>query len=131
MPIYGYACKECAHQLDALQKLSDDPLLDCPACGQPALKRQLSAPRFRLKGKGWYETDFKNDKQRNLAGEAEPAKADGKDAAPDAGKADAKPGPKPDAKPDAKPDTAAKPAKELKTEKTKPKSATGDTSGSA
>jgi putative FmdB family regulatory protein len=133
MPIYGYACKECAHTLDALQKLSDDPLLDCPECGKPALKRQLSAPRFRLKGKGWYETDFKNDKQRNLAGEAEPAKADGKDAAADAGKADLKPEPKPDAKPDAKPDTAvaAKPAKEPKTEKAKPKPETGDKSGAA
>ena len=69
MPIYGYACKECGHTLDALQKMADDPLVDCPECGKPALKRQLSAPRFRLKGKGWYETDFKSDNQRNLAGD--------------------------------------------------------------
>ena len=61
MPIYGYACKKCEHSLDALQKMADDPLIDCPACGEAALKRQLSAPRFRLKGKGWYETDFKKD----------------------------------------------------------------------
>lgn len=74
MPIYGYACKECGHELDALQKIADAPLLDCPACGAAALKRQLSAPRFRLKGQGWYETDFKKDKQRNIAGDAEPAK---------------------------------------------------------
>jgi len=67
MPIYGYECKSCGHTLDALQKVSDEPLVDCPACGQPQLKRQLSAPRFRLKGGGWYETDFKSDNKRNLA----------------------------------------------------------------
>jgi len=66
MPIYAYSCKECDHQLDALQKIADAPLVDCPACGRPSLKRLLSAPRFRLKGKGWYETDFKKDNQRNL-----------------------------------------------------------------
>jgi putative FmdB family regulatory protein len=66
MPIYEYACKHCGHTLDALQKMSDDPLVDCPECGEPQLKRLLSAPRFRLKGQGWYETDFKSDKQRNL-----------------------------------------------------------------
>ena len=71
MPIYGYACKECGHTLDALQKMADDPLVDCPECGKPALKRQLSAPRFRLKGQGWYETDFKKDNKRNLAGDNE------------------------------------------------------------
>jgi putative FmdB family regulatory protein len=132
MPIYGYACKECAHTLDALQKLSDDPLLDCPECGKPALKRQLSAPRFRLKGKGWYETDFKNDRQRNLAGEAEPAKADGKEAAP-GGKSDGKPEAKPDAKPETKPDKTAadKPASEPKKEKVPPKPAPGEKSGTA
>lgn len=74
MPIYGYACKNCDHTLDALQKVADAPLVDCPACGEPQLKRLLSAPRFRLKGSGWYETDFKKDNQRNLAGDQEPAK---------------------------------------------------------
>ena len=78
MPIYGYACKICEHTLDALQKMVDEPLVDCPACGEPALKRQLSAPRFRLKGKGWYETDFKKDNQRNIAGEQDTSKADKK-----------------------------------------------------
>ncbi|MGI9204709.1 MAG: FmdB family zinc ribbon protein [Woeseiaceae bacterium] len=53
--------------MDALQKMSDDPLVECPECSQPALKRLISAPRFRLKGEGWYETDFKKDNQRNLA----------------------------------------------------------------
>jgi len=75
MPIYAYACKKCDHTLDALQKMADEPLVDCPACGDPALKRLISAPRFRLKGKGWYETDFKKDNQRNLHGDKEPSAA--------------------------------------------------------
>ena len=84
MPIYEYACKKCDHTLDALQKMSDDPLLDCPECGEPALKRLLSAPRFRLKGEGWYETDFKKDNQRNvLKSDTEPAKADKDESKPD------------------------------------------------
>jgi putative FmdB family regulatory protein len=74
MPIYGYICKSCEHTLDALQKISDDPLVYCPDCGEPQLKKQLSAPRFRLKGKGWYETDFKKKNQRNLHGDKEPSK---------------------------------------------------------
>jgi|TARA_B110000116_G_scaffold251869_1_gene247295 putative FmdB family regulatory protein len=74
VPIYEYACKSCDHTLDALQKMSDDPLVDCPECGEAALKRLISAPRFRLKGQGWYETDFKKDNQRNLAkGDSEAA----------------------------------------------------------
>jgi putative FmdB family regulatory protein len=86
MPIYEYACTNCDHTLDALQKIGDDPLVDCPACGKPALKKRLSAPRFRLKGGGWYETDFKKDNQRNvLKSDTEPtgtaAKPDQKDAA--------------------------------------------------
>lgn len=67
MPIYAYRCADCGHELDALQKLSDSPLVDCPACGAPALKKLLTAPAFRLKGSGWYETDFKKSGQRNLA----------------------------------------------------------------
>ena len=77
MPIYEYVCRKCDHTLDALQKMSDDPLVDCPQCGEPALKRLLSAPRFRLKGKGWYETDFKKDNQRNvLKSDTETVKSD-------------------------------------------------------
>lgn len=80
MPIYEYACKKCEYTLDALQKMSDEPLIDCPECGEPALKRLLSAPRFRLKGQGWYETDFKKDNQRNvLKSDTEPAKSDKSD----------------------------------------------------
>ena len=69
MPIYEYRCESCGHLLDALQKISDVPLSDCPSCSASALKRLISAPAFRLKGSGWYETDFKSDKEkkRNLA----------------------------------------------------------------
>ena len=77
MPIYEYACQSCGHEFDALQKMSDDPLVDCPDCGKPDLKKLLSAPNFRLKGSGWYETDFKKGNQRNLAGDA--AKKSGED----------------------------------------------------
>jgi putative FmdB family regulatory protein len=68
MPIYEYQCQDCAHQLEALQKLSDEPLKDCPACSKPSLKKQISAAGFRLKGGGWYETDFKTGNKKNIAG---------------------------------------------------------------
>jgi putative FmdB family regulatory protein len=91
MPIYEYACKHCKHTLDALQKMSDDPLVDCPECGEPALKKLLSAPRFRLKGAGWYETDFKKDNQRNvLKSDSEPAKTEKKEKKSETKKADDK-----------------------------------------
>lgn len=78
MPIYEYACKKCGHRFDVLQKMSDPVLTDCPECGAAQLRKLVSAPSFRLKGSGWYETDFKSDKQRNLAGEKEAKKfADG------------------------------------------------------
>ena len=68
MPIYEYRCGNCEHELDALQKISDSPLRKCPECGKNTLRRLISAPVFRLKGGGWYETDFKGDgdKKRNL-----------------------------------------------------------------
>jgi len=70
MPIYEYRCGACGHYLDALQKMSDAPLRKCPECGKSRLRRLVSAPQFRLKGSGWYETDFKGDseKKRNLVG---------------------------------------------------------------
>ncbi|QBF25616.1 zinc ribbon domain-containing protein [Pseudomonas tructae] len=68
MPMYDYQCAACDHQLEALQKLSAAPLTDCPACEQPALKKLISAPGFRLGGTGWYETDFKTGAKKNLAG---------------------------------------------------------------
>lgn len=69
MPIYEYQCEICHHELESLQKLSDAPLVECPACAQPALKKKISAAGFRLKGGGWYETDFKSGSKKNLAGE--------------------------------------------------------------
>jgi len=68
MPIYEYRCGSCSHELDALQKVNDSPLRKCPKCGKLTLRRQMSAPSFRLKGGGWYETDFKGngEKKRNL-----------------------------------------------------------------
>ena len=71
MPIYEYQCRSCEHAFDALQKMSDDPLVECPACGEPELRKLLSAPKFRLKGKGWYETDFKTGDKRNLHADSE------------------------------------------------------------
>ncbi|MCE3253784.1 MAG: transcriptional regulator [Cellvibrio sp.] len=69
MPIYEYQCESCSHGLEALQKLSDAPLVDCPECGKASLKKQISAAGFRLSGGGWYETDFKSGKKKNLAGD--------------------------------------------------------------
>ena len=96
MPIYEYRCNACGHKLESLQRLSDAPLVTCPACGKDALAKQLSAAGFQLKGSGWYATDFKN------SGSKPPAK-DG--AKPDA-KADAPAGTAGDAKPETS--TAAK-----------------------
>ncbi len=67
MPIYEYVCKDCEHEFEALQKMSDAPLSDCPACNKSALRKKISAPGFRLSGSGWYETDFKSDNQKNLS----------------------------------------------------------------
>ncbi len=69
MPIYGFECESCGHQFDRLQKLSDTDPTHCPMCEKETLRRQLTAPQFRLAGSGWYETDFKKDgdKKRNLA----------------------------------------------------------------
>ena len=68
MPIYEYQCQACGHELEALQKIADEPLVDCPECSKPALKKKISAAAFRLKGGGWYETDFKTGNKKNLAG---------------------------------------------------------------
>ena len=75
MPIYEYICEACNETLDALQKISDAPLTDCPQCGESSLKKKVSAPGFRLSGSGWYETDFKSGNKRNVAekGDAKPA----------------------------------------------------------
>ena len=103
MPIYEYGCAACGHHLEALQKMADAPLRKCPECGKSRLRRLVSAPQFRLKGSGWYETDFKGDseKKRNLvekAEAAEPVKSDEKKEASAVASADDK-AKTPDAKP--------------------------------
>jgi putative FmdB family regulatory protein len=104
MPFYEYQCARCSHHLEAMQKISAPPLKKCPNCGNATLKRLMSAPVFRLKGAGWYETDFKggDDNQRNLADRPEADKPkDDKDAKDtsgdkkDAAATDTKPGDKP------------------------------------
>ena len=77
MPIYEYRCEACGHELEKIQRMSDAPLTDCPECGAPRLRRLVSAAAFRLKGGGWYETDFKKDGKRNLHDSH--AKSDGGD----------------------------------------------------
>ena len=71
MPIYEYKCQNCGHYFEILQRISEEPLSTCPECKKNALKKLVSAPNFRLKGEGWYETDFKKDNQKNLAGNKE------------------------------------------------------------
>lgn len=119
MPFYEYECAKCGHYAEVMQKISDPPLRKCPACGKAALKKLISAPVFRLKGSGWYETDFKSDKdaKRNLAdapggesggeGKASEASAE-KPAEKPAEKAAEKPAEKSAGKPAGKP--AARPA---------------------
>jgi putative FmdB family regulatory protein len=121
MPFYEYECPSCKFYTEVLQKISDKPLKKCPSCGKAGFRRLVSAPVFRLKGSGWYETDFKSDKegQRNLAGaereEAAPAdakaKSDDKAAAP---AADGKSESKAEAKPDSKPVKDTSPARSVK-----------------
>jgi putative FmdB family regulatory protein len=99
MPIYAFQCAACGHAFDRLQKLADPDPTVCPACAAEAVKRQITAPAFRLSGSGWYETDFSGrDKKKNVTD------AGGGDAAkPAADSAPAKPEPKVEAKPAAKP----------------------------
>ena len=112
MPFYEYECPNCGFRDEVLQQISDKPLTKCPSCGKKGLKKLISAPVFRLKGAGWYETDFKSDKEnkRNLAGaDKEEAKSETK--------ADAKTDSKADAKSDA---TKADAPKSGKSESAKP-----------
>jgi putative FmdB family regulatory protein len=108
MPIYEYQCVKCHHHLEALQKMTDKPLRECPECGKHSLKRLVSAPMFRLAGSGWYETDFKSDKEnkRNLAGKDEGPPAEGSSAAMASDKTDKTE--KPDNKVESKPEPATK-----------------------
>ena len=119
MPFYEYQCEKCGHDVEVMQKITDSPLKKCPKCGKSSLKRLMSAPVFRLKGSGWYETDFKGDQdaKRNLADkpEADAPKDDKKDDKKEDKKEDKKDVKKDETK--AEPSVAAdaaKPAKEAK-----------------
>jgi putative FmdB family regulatory protein len=70
MPFYEYQCTNCGYEEEVLQKISDKPLKKCPQCGKSTMKKKVSAAAFRLKGGGWYETDFKSGNKKNVAGEA-------------------------------------------------------------
>jgi putative FmdB family regulatory protein len=121
MPFYEYECTNCKFYVEALQKISDPPLEQCPSCKKKTLKKLVSAPNFRLKGGGWYETDFKSDEERkrNLAKEDDApaeAKSDVKETKTEAkeSKPEAKPAPAKGAKPAAKKAPAKKPVKAAK-----------------
>jgi putative FmdB family regulatory protein len=92
MPFYEYQCKNCGHELEAMQKVSDSPLKKCPHCGKSQLQRLMSAPVFRLKGGGWYETDFKGDgdNKRNLVDKPEVDAPKEKDSKPADAKSETK-----------------------------------------
>lgn len=86
MPIYEYQCQACGHKLEAMQKMSDAPLTDCPACHKPALSKLISAAGFQLKGTGWYATDFKNKGKPESKTDASGGSTDSKSSS-DTGKA--------------------------------------------
>jgi len=75
MPIYEYVCKACGHETEIMHKIADPAPKKCPECGKPKLAKQVSAAGFRLNGSGWYETDFKSGKKKNVAGEKSEAAA--------------------------------------------------------
>jgi putative FmdB family regulatory protein len=98
MPFYEYECASCKFYTELMQRISDPPLKKCPSCGKATMKKLISAPVFRLKGGGWYETDFKSDKEskRNLAGGDEAPESKAKEpAAAEAKPAESKPESKP------------------------------------
>lgn len=118
MPFYEYQCDACGHTLEALQKISEAPLSHCPQCGAAQLRKLISKAAFRLKGGGWYETDFKrSDQQRHVADAAQP------NSEKNAESKDEKPGENPSAKPsDKSADQSATPTPKL-SETPAPKSA--------
>ena len=81
MPIYQYKCTNCGHQLEALQKMSDAKLVDCPECNSPSLRKQLTAAAFKLNGTGWYETDFKNSGSKPATNDSSETKKSSDDTA--------------------------------------------------
>ena len=125
MPIYEYQCTSCGHEMEVIQKMSDEPLRDCPSCGGSTLSKKVSAPVFRLKGAGWYETDFKSGNKKQLA-DAESAKEGGGDKA-DQG-ADAQKGAKEAAEP-SKSNSAAKTSEATPKSKAQSSTKSSDTGG--
>ena len=127
MPFYEYECSNCKFYVEALQKISDEPLKQCPSCKKQTLKKLVSAPNFRLKGGGWYETDFKSEKEekRNLADREEAETKKEPEKAPEAKEAKAAEAPakasKAVPKPATKPSKAKAPAKAAAKPKSKPK----------
>jgi len=113
MPFYEYECSACKFYVEALQKISDPPMKKCPSCKKPTLKKLVSAPVFRLKGAGWYETDFKSDgeNKRNLVGEDKDSSADAKAESADAKE---KPAEKPAEAKTEKAESRTEPAKRAK-----------------
>jgi putative FmdB family regulatory protein len=106
MPFYEYQCRACGAQTEVLQKINEAPLKKCPDCGKSQLTKLISAPVFRLKGGGWYETDFKTDKdnKRNLVeSESAESKSEAKPDDKTKDKAETKTEAKPEAKSEAKP----------------------------
>ncbi len=85
MPFYEYQCTQCGHEEEVLQKISEKPLRKCPACGKSTMKKKVSAAAFRLKGGGWYETDFKSGSKKNVAGDVKAEKKAGEKAGEKAG----------------------------------------------
>jgi putative FmdB family regulatory protein len=90
MPIYEYKCDACGHVFESLQKISESPLVECPVCGKDTLKKLVSSPAFRLKGGGWYETDFKTGDKKNVTHTEKKEKKPDKAAAASGGTAKAK-----------------------------------------
>jgi putative FmdB family regulatory protein len=121
MPIYEYQCQSCDHKLEKLQRMNDPALTDCPSCNKSELRRLISAAGFRLKGAGWYETDFKQGNKRNLADSSDSK-------APSEPKSDSGEG----AKPAAKPETKSKSdSSSTSSPKTKPSSSGGSATDAA
>jgi putative FmdB family regulatory protein len=131
MPFYEYECSACKFYVEALQKISDPPMKKCPSCKKPTLKKLVSAPVFRLKGSGWYETDFKSDqdKKRNLVGEdKDTSSSDTKSDSATKDKSDTKPAAetkadKPSEKPSEQPSDSGKAKKSTSKVKSKAKPA--------
>ena len=112
MPTYVYRCDTCAHQFDAVQRMTEDPLKECPACRELTLVKQIQAAGFALKGTGWYVTDFrdKGKKDKGTEGGAKTAESS----------TDTKADAKPETKTDSKPETKLEPKTEAKSDSAKP-----------